>query len=190
MQQKSQLSLSIHTAIVLITIFFSVSNGAVYAKIGEKPVEGSGNTTGTQTGSNVGGASGTPAPVVPVDDKDKNKNLTEKQDPVANFNAQQDAITNSQSRLGKELQSLPGPNIDFQGLLRLIITWSASIAASVAIFLVVMRSFQSISGTEESHNELKSTIIRVLIGLVLIFFSYLIVSFIMGIIWAGGSVGS
>ena len=100
------------------------------------------------------------------------------------FNDAANDISTTQARLGNELSILPGPNITFNDLLRLVITWSASLAASVAIFLFVLRSFTAISGTEESHNALRTTIIKIIIGLALIFFSYQIVSFIMGIIWA------
>lgn len=96
-----------------------------------------------------------------------------------------DRISGSQARLGDELKTLPGPNISFQDLLKLIITWSASLAASVAIFLFIFRSFSAISGTEDSHNQLKSTLVKIIIGLTLIFFSYQLIAFIMGIIWAG-----
>lgn len=104
------------------------------------------------------------------------------------FNCEAAQFAGSQARLGDELSVLPGPNINFSDLLRLIITWAASLAASVAIFLFIIRSFGAISGTEDAHNQWKTTIIRIVIGLVLIFFSYTIVSFIMGIIWAGGTV--
>lgn len=104
------------------------------------------------------------------------------------FNAETEAFANGQARLGNELAQLPGPQISFSNLMRVIITWSASLAASVAIFLFVLRSFAAISGSEEAHNQFKSTIIKILIGLVLIFFSYQLVSFIMGIIWAGTQV--
>lgn len=91
----------------------------------------------------------------------------------------------SQARLGNELAQLPGPQIDFQGLMRVVITWAASLASSVALCLFVFRSFAAISGTEETHNELKRTIIKILVGMVLVLFSYTLVSFLMGIIWAG-----
>ncbi|PIQ27233.1 hypothetical protein COW36_24940 [bacterium (Candidatus Blackallbacteria) CG17_big_fil_post_rev_8_21_14_2_50_48_46] len=93
-------------------------------------------------------------------------------------------LAGSQARLGDELATLPGPNINFQSLMRLVITWSASLAASVALYLLVWSAFRAISGTEEAHNQLKQTLIKVIVGMALVLFSYVIVSFIMGIIWA------
>lgn len=104
---------------------------------------------------------------------------------ATNWDKAAQQISGSQARLGNELKTLPGPNISFQDLLKLIITWSASLAASVAIFLFIFRSFSAISGTEDSHNQLKSTLVKIIIGLTLIFFSYQLIAFIMGIIWAG-----
>lgn len=100
------------------------------------------------------------------------------------FNNAVKDFSEGDARLGNELASLPGPNISFNDLLRVIITWSASLAASVAIFIFVLRSFAAISGTEEAHNQWKSSILKILIGLVLIFFSYQIIAFVMGILWA------
>ncbi|PIQ23089.1 hypothetical protein COW36_03440 [bacterium (Candidatus Blackallbacteria) CG17_big_fil_post_rev_8_21_14_2_50_48_46] len=124
-------------------------------------------------------------PVKKVVDKKNAVDNTAEDDAIKAFNEQQDAITNSQSRLGDELKSLPGPNINFAELLRWVITVSASLAGSVGLYLLVMAGFKSISGTEESHNELKQVLVRVLVGLTVIFFSYKIIEFIMGIIWAG-----
>lgn len=187
MKAKSQREFTVLVALSIIMILGTIfSFPSVEAVSTDSSIQ-SKNTTGSLPAPTPPQVSGSP------NNENKPKALTPaqqlQQEKIENFNLQQDTITNSQSRLGDELKSLPGPNIDFQGLLRLIIAWSASLAASVAIFLVVIRSFASISGTEETHNELKSTIIKVLIGLVLIFFSYWIVSTIMGIIWAGGSVG-
>lgn len=50
--------------------------------------------------------------------------------------------------------------------------------------LVMLSSFKSISGTEEAHNNQKRVLIQVIVGIALILFSFQIVSFIMGILWA------
>jgi len=86
--------------------------------------------------------------------------------------------------LGDEVALLPGPNINFNDLLKVIITWSVSLASSVALFKFITNSFLAIRGTEDDINRMKEGLIKSLIGLALIMFSYVIVSFVMGIIWA------
>lgn len=127
----------------------------------------------------------TPPPPTKDQPVTKTEPKTEPQAPAAAWDKAANEISGSQARLGNELMTLPGPNISFQDLLKLIITWSAQLAASVAILITIWTSFKGISGTEESHNEMKRVIIKVVISLTLIFFSYQLIAFIMGIIWAG-----
>lgn len=113
-------------------------------------------------------------------EEEANNNINER---LVDFNNSAQRVT-EQAALGDELALLPGPNINFNDLTKLVITWSASLASSVALYLLVWNAFKAISGTEESRNRLKSTIIQAVIGLALIFFSYQLVSMVMGIIWA------
>lgn len=100
------------------------------------------------------------------------------------FEHETDAFAGDQARLGGELAQLPGPNVDFNGLLRVVITWSVSLAASVAIFRFVTGAFTAISGTEEARNRFKRLPVQLLIGLGLIYFSYQLVAWVVGLIWA------
>lgn len=99
------------------------------------------------------------------------------------FNERTDAITN-QASLGKELAELPGPNINFQQFQRIVIDVSAGLAASVGLVLLIWNAFKAISGREDDRAEYKVTLIKVVVGLTLVFGAYLIVATIMGIIWA------
>lgn len=104
------------------------------------------------------------------------------------FNEKVEKFAGSQARLGDELSQLPGPKVDFNTLARTGITWAASLAASVALYLLVWNAFKAISGTEESHNALKRVLIQIIVGLSVILFAYQLVAWIMGILWASSSI--
>lgn len=108
-------------------------------------------------------------------------------DPKEAENAFNDAVSSfseSDARLGDELAMLPGPNVSLSTLLQALIFWSASLASSVALVLVMIASFRAIGGSEEAHNNQKRAWLQAFIGIALVLFSFQIVSIIMGILWA------